>query len=378
MTTRKASISRGFTILELMMALAIITIVSYGLVAVMEGQNKSQARTSDSASIDSLFSMVKFVLASEKNCSASFYGRNASELLSVANGDILQRFSFEVRNPAINPSDPATTLYSFQAGEPPPESNLGPSLAGYRVARSNFIKTSPNESLRVDFTGGLVENATRVRGRLEVQLAKVIEKSDGTIEKGVHSRIYQIPLSLFVRDAGSEIRKCTSDATSVEEACRTLGGEWDGTTPNLPTELRCVPQRSCIELGTFSLGVTIAQGGFINQYTRDQNCPYDGTTLDPSGIGPFAVPYNGSGVVKWYRAGSLAVMSSQGAGKTTEVSAFSHPVISCRRCPRDIETQALLTRPPILQQSGNEDGVVSPVAPSAPGVIRPGTGQLEP
>jgi hypothetical protein len=373
--------SSGFSIIEAMIAIAILGVLSFGLMGLFDGLNKSQTRVNDTANIESLFGMAKFVLAAEKNCSASFGGLPASALLTLPNGQKLENFEFVVRTPAVPPSTTPTTVYDFRMNQAPIISESGASLAGYRVVKLDFIKNSPNESAQVALATGPAatpENATRVRGRLELQVAKeTTEMPDGSMQLGVHSRVYQIPLSMYVRDSDSTIRKCAADEGTVEEACQTLGGVWDGTTPNLPTELRCIPQRSCIELGSFAM-VSIANGGFVNQYTGYQNCPYDGTTVHPSGIGPPTVTYNGSGVVKWYKTGAITVMSSQGSGKTLQVSARAHPVVSCRRCPPNYSVEALLRPPDILVQVGDENANVSPTTPAdalppdgGPGVIGP-------
>ncbi len=317
--------SSGFSLIEIMVALGILSIISLAVMSMIQNSNRSLGRLRDSAELENVVNLARYMLNNGESCIQSFSGPRFEQ--GLAPGATLVDQVVNVKNAA------GTEVVRFQKEG----AHLLPGTLNtkYRVLKVDFTKDSETDSTYDFGAGG--EPAVQVFGRYAVQFG-LFEGGEVTS----HTRQYEIPIGFLIKKADNTIRRCSSTMESKQAACIKVGGTWDATTPAIPDELRCIPEQTCLKLGTYSNAPT-TDGGHRNMYTNDYTCPYDGSSASTT--------YDGSGPVKRWRIGSIS--SNHGCGKNC-VEVINAPLIECRRCPSHIAGGWLTTPEPATTVSTND------------------------
>jgi len=186
--------SKGFSLIEIMVAVGLVGIVSMAIMQMLENMNKSVKHTETKMDLDVKQKNIEALLINESSCTKTFTSPSVS-LLGIGSVKILpNNFSFK--------SAAGSALYS-----------VGATVTGSRIKLNN-VKLK-----NIDV------NTTNLGGMMEVQI-EYGERKVGSTKTFLSKSMVEVEV-----DASLKILKCNLSATSFtntasQKACESIGGTY--------------------------------------------------------------------------------------------------------------------------------------------------------
>lgn len=201
---------RGFTIIELLVGLAILGIISMGLATLLADSAKNQRRIENKTEAQSLADEAKSIIKSSANCGITALPMNVKNWNKATTYNIILEDTFGSLKIESKKKYSSLSINSVY-------------IAGY-------LNNISNAKSFIGLESGLASNDRYIRASIEVTVS---ENANTTL------RPINIPVKLTLDPSKKKIIACSHilEDALYSEMCGTLGGDWDADSSKC--ELPC-------------------------------------------------------------------------------------------------------------------------------------------